>query len=49
MIDLETKIWVVALVLAIIFVGIVAFLFFLEYRVGKLEKKLNNIEKEIEA
>ncbi len=49
MIDLETKLWVVAVVLSIIFVGIVAFLFYLECRVGKLEKKLNNIEKEIEA
>jgi CcmD family protein len=46
MIDSETKLWVVALVLAIIFVGIVAFLFFLEYRIGKLEKKLRKIEKE---
>lgn len=49
MLDSETKLWVVALVLAIIFIGIVAFLFFLEYRIGKLEKKLHNIEKEIEV
>lgn len=42
---MESKIFVVVLVLAIIYTGIAAFLFYLEHRLRKAEKLIENIEK----
>ncbi|TVQ10904.1 MAG: CcmD family protein [Bacteroidetes bacterium] len=39
------KIYVVALVLAIIFVGISMFLFYLDNKLGKAEKRLERLEE----
>ena len=41
----ESKILVVALLLVIIFLGLAVFLFFLENRLTRLEKKLKEAEK----
>ncbi len=40
----ETKIMLVALLLVIIFLGIATFLFYLEKRINKAEKKLKELE-----
>lgn len=40
------KIFVVVAVLAIIFAGIGAYLFYLDTKLSKLEKKISEIEKE---
>lgn len=45
MMELHGKIFVVALVLAVIFAGLAFFLFFLERRLGKLEQKLDEISE----
>jgi len=42
----ETKILVVALLLVIIFLGIAAFLLYLEKRISASEKQLKKLEKE---
>lgn len=41
----ETKILVVALLLVIIFLGMAAFLFYLEKRIAASEKKIRELEK----
>ncbi|GEM_PF-1000874 len=48
MLEQDGKIWVVALVMAIIFIGIAAFLFFLEYRLKRAEKKLRELEESMD-
>ncbi len=48
MLEQDGKIWVVVLVMAIIFIGIAAFLFYLEYRLKKSEKKLRDLEESFE-
>lgn len=40
------KIYVVALVLAIIFIGISMFLFYLDNKLGKAEKRMEKLEVE---
>ncbi len=40
----ETKMLVVVLLLVIIFLGITAFLFYLEKRLAKAEQELNNLK-----
>ncbi len=46
MLDAESKIYVVVMVLAIIVVGIAGFLFYLEHRLRKSEKRITKIEAE---
>jgi hypothetical protein len=44
MLDPESKIYVVVFVFSLIIIGIALFLFYLEYRLRKSEKRLKNIE-----
>lgn len=44
--DPETKLFVVIAVIAIILAGIAGFLFFLEYRLKKAEKMLDDLSRE---
>lgn len=46
MMEIHGKIYVVALVLAIIFAGLGLFLFYLERKISGLEKKADMLEKE---
>jgi uncharacterized membrane protein YciS (DUF1049 family) len=45
MMEIGGKIFVVALVLALILVGLGFFLFYLERKLGRLEKKISTLEK----
>ncbi|MFN3556481.1 MAG: CcmD family protein [Bacteroidales bacterium] len=49
MMSADGKIMVVAMVLAIIFVGISLFLFYLERKLSKMEKQMDELEKEVET
>jgi CcmD family protein len=46
MMEIHGKIYVVALVLAVIFMGLAMFLFYLERRLDKAEKKISQMEKD---
>ncbi len=46
MLDPESKIFVVVFVFSVIIIGIALFLFYLEYRLRKSEKRIKNIEAE---
>lgn len=46
--EIQDKIFVVALVLAIIFTGLAFFLFTLERKLNKVEKKISEMEAERE-
>ncbi len=48
MLEEQGKIYVVAIVLAIIFIGIAIFLFFLERKISVLEKKVDTLSEENE-
>jgi len=45
MMDAQGKIYVVALVLALIFAGIATYLFYLDKKLNRMEKKLDSLEK----
>jgi CcmD family protein len=45
MMEVHGKIYVVAAVLAIIFVGLAAFLFYLDNKLGRLEKKIEELKQ----
>jgi len=47
--EVQGKIYVVAVVLAIIFIGIAFFLFFLERKLSGLEKKIEALTEESEG
>lgn len=46
MMEVQGKIYVVAVVLAVIFVGIAAFLFYLDNKLGRLEKKIEELKED---
>ncbi len=47
--EIQDNIFVVALVLAIIFAGLALFLFSLERKLNKVEKKISEMEEERES
>jgi CcmD family protein len=46
MMDAQGKIYVVALVLALIFAGIAIYLFYLDNKLNRMEKKLDSLESD---
>ncbi len=45
MMEIQGKIYVVALVLAVIFAGLGAFLFYLDNRLRRMEKKIDELDE----